>query len=209
VTKSVVSFNFHKTNSHNFVDYRAIKNSQPHQRFFVEATPTRFPKKPEFISLTNPTEVDPHLILMILQELGRHNVPLFTQSCQIKNELSTLNLDNDSKMNLISQELVQHLQLPPTPHSHTYHLGRVQKGGPQITITHSCTITFTIGHSHVNVIWDMSPLDCVDLLLGLPYKQNKKRCITPRLILTTLNMLGAPMYLLHILSLHHCHEPIA
>jgi len=119
---------------------------------FAEATPTDFPEKPEFISLTNTTEVDPALILMILQEPGRHNVPLFTHKCQIENELATLSLDNDSKMNMISQELVQHLQLPPTPHPHTHQLGWVQKGVPHITITRSCTVALTIGPSRVNVI---------------------------------------------------------
>jgi hypothetical protein len=141
---------------------------------FAKATPTDFLEKPKFISLTNTTEVDPALILMILQEPGCHNVPLFTHNCQIKNELATLSLDNDSKMNLISQELVQHQQLPPTPDPHTHHLGWVQKGVPHITITRSCTVALTIGPSCVNVIWDMSPLDCVDLLLGLPYKQNRQ-----------------------------------
>jgi hypothetical protein len=152
VTKNVVWCNFHKTNTHNYVDCRAIKNSHPHHKLFAEATPTDFPEKPEFISLTNTTEVDPALILMILQEPNRHNVPLFTHKCQIKNELATLSLDNDSKMNMISQELVQHLQLPPTPHPHTHHLGWVQKGVPHITITRSCTVALTIGPSRVNVI---------------------------------------------------------
>jgi hypothetical protein len=45
-TKNTVWCNFHKTNSHNSADYRAIKNSHPHQTLFAEATPTEFPKKP-------------------------------------------------------------------------------------------------------------------------------------------------------------------
>jgi hypothetical protein len=57
VTKNAVWCNFHKTNSHNSVDCRAIKNSHPHQTLFAEATPTEFPEQPEVISLTNPTEV--------------------------------------------------------------------------------------------------------------------------------------------------------
>jgi hypothetical protein len=43
MTNNVVWCNFHKTNSHNSADYRAIKNNHPHQTLFVEATPTEFP----------------------------------------------------------------------------------------------------------------------------------------------------------------------
>jgi hypothetical protein len=142
VTKNALWCNFHKTNSHNFVDCRAIKNSHPHQTLFAEATPTEFPEQPEIISLTNPTEVDPSLILMTTPEPNRHNVPLFTHNCQIKNDLTTLILDNGSQRNMISQELVQHLQLPTTPHPDPYHLGWVQKNGPRITIARCCIVTF-------------------------------------------------------------------
>jgi hypothetical protein len=122
-----------------------LKIATPIRTLFAEATPTEFPEKPEIISLTNPTKVDPSLILMTTPEPNLHNVPLFTHNCQIKNDLATLILDNGSQRNLISQELVQHLQLPTTPHPDPYHLGWVQKGGPHITIARCCTITFTIG----------------------------------------------------------------
>jgi hypothetical protein len=133
-TKNVVWCNFHKTNSHNSADCQAIKNIHPHQTLFAEGTPTEFPEQPEVISLMNPTEADPSLILMTTPEPCRPNVPLLTHNCQIKNELTTLILDNDIQKNMISQDLVQHLQLPTTPHSDPYQLGWVQKGGPRITI---------------------------------------------------------------------------
>jgi hypothetical protein len=75
---------------------------------------------------------------------------------------------------MISQELVQHLQLPTTPHPDPYHLGWVQKGGPRITITRCCVVTFAIGTFHDTVICDVSPLDCVNLLLCLPYQQDRQ-----------------------------------
>jgi hypothetical protein len=76
-------------------------------------------------SLTNPTEVDPSLILMTTPKPNHHNVPLFTHNCQIKDELATLILDNDSQRNLISQDFIQHLQTPhhPTPRSISSWLG--------------------------------------------------------------------------------------
>jgi hypothetical protein len=139
VPKNAVWCTFHKTNSHNFADYRAIKNIHTNKTLVAEVTPTEFPKQPETISLTNPTEVDPSLILMTTPEPGRTNIPLFTHNCQIKHELTTLILDNGSQKNLVSQDLVQHLQLPTTPHPDPYQLGWVQKGGPHITIAWCCT----------------------------------------------------------------------
>ena len=57
MTNNAVWCNFHKTNSHNSVDCRAIKNSHPHQTLFAKTTPIEFLKQPEVISLTNPTEI--------------------------------------------------------------------------------------------------------------------------------------------------------
>jgi hypothetical protein len=45
-TKNSLWCNFHKTNSHNSTDCRAIKNTHPHQTLFVEATPTELLEKP-------------------------------------------------------------------------------------------------------------------------------------------------------------------
>jgi hypothetical protein len=75
---------------------------------------------------------------------------------------------------MISQDLVQHLQLPTTPHPDPYHLGWVQKDSPRITISRCCVVTFAIGPFRDTVIWDVSPLDCVDILLGLPYQQDRQ-----------------------------------
>jgi hypothetical protein len=155
-------------------DCRAIKNIHPHQTLVAEVTPTEFPEQPEVISLTNPTEADPSLILMTMPKPGHTNIPLFTHNCQIKHKLTTLILDNGSQKNLVSQDLVQHLQLPTTPHPDPYQLGWVQKGGPRITIARCCAITFSIGPFHDTVVCDVSPLDYVDLLLGLPYQQDRQ-----------------------------------
>jgi hypothetical protein len=58
-------------------------------------------------------------------EINRHSIPLFTHNCQIKNDLTTLILDNVRQNNMISQELVEHMQLPTTQHLDPYQLGWV------------------------------------------------------------------------------------
>jgi hypothetical protein len=111
---------------------------------------------------------------MTMPEPARHNVPLFTHNYQIKDELATLILDNDNQRNMISQQLVQHLQLPTTPHPDPYKLGWVQKNGPLITNSRCCAVTFAIGPFHDTVICDVSPLYCDDLLLNLLYQQDQQ-----------------------------------
>jgi hypothetical protein len=109
---------------------------------------------------------------MTMPEPGCTNVPLFTHNCQIKHKLTTLILDNGSQKNLVSQDLVQHLQLPTTPHPDPYQLGWVQKGGPCITIARVLRSKFFHWPLLCDTVFcDVSPLDCVDLLLGLPYQQ--------------------------------------
>jgi len=100
-------------------------------------------------------------------------VPLFTHNCQIKNSLALLIMDNGSQKNLVSQELVDRLKLTTTPHPKPYHLGWVQKDGPRLLVSKQCLVTFAIGAFHDNVLYNVSPLDCSDLLLGIPYQTQR------------------------------------
>jgi DNA-directed RNA polymerase subunit H (RpoH/RPB5) len=92
-------------------------------------------------------------LLMAMIKLGHTNVPIFTHNCQIKHKLTNIILENENQMNLFSQELVQHLQLPTIPHPDPYQLGLVQREGPCITISWCCTLTFSIGPSMT--LWSM------------------------------------------------------
>jgi len=96
---------------------------------------------------------------------------LFTKKCQIKHELDMLILENGNQKNLISEDLVQHLQLAATPHPDPYKLGCVQKGGPWLTISHRCAVNFAIGPFRDILVCDVTPLNCVDMLLRLLYQQ--------------------------------------
>ena len=51
---------------------------------------------------------------------------ILNHNCQIKDQLATIILDNESQKNLITRDFVQHMQLPTTPHPSPYHLGWVQ-----------------------------------------------------------------------------------
>jgi hypothetical protein len=99
--------------------------------------------------------------------------PLFTHNCQIKNALALLIMDNGSQKNLVSQDLVNHLNLVTTPHPQPYQLGWVQKDGPHLLVSKRCLVTFAIGQFKDIVLCDVSPLDCADLLLGIPYQTQR------------------------------------
>jgi hypothetical protein len=136
---------------------------------------------------------------MTTSEPGCHNLTLFTHNCQIKNELATLIVDNDCKNNLILQELVQHLQIPTTPHLDPYQLGKVQKGGHCITISQCCVVTFSIGPFHDTVTRDMSLLDCADILLDLPYQQNRQAVYQAK----NSSSINSPLSRTDTISTHH------
>ena len=111
---------FHKTNSHASADCRVLKNLRPQKTLFTEVEQPKATTPLPVVSLENPTEVDPSLILMTANAPNTSVTPLFTHNCQIKHELATLILDNGSQKNLVSQDLVARLCLPTTPHPHPY-----------------------------------------------------------------------------------------
>eukprot|EP00253_Pinus_taeda_P007128 PITA_07128 len=162
---------FHKTNSHASADCRVLKNLRPQKTLFTEVEQPKATTPLPAVSLENPTEVDPSLILMTANAPNTSVTPLFTHNCQIKHELATLILDNGSQKNLVSQDLVARMCLPTTPHPHPYQLGWVRKDGPRLTISQCCAVTFAIGPFRDTVVCDVSPLDCADLLLGIPYQE--------------------------------------
>ena len=165
---------FHKTSSHSAQECRRLKNWCPTPKtLLTEATPllNEDNVSEEPIELDNPTEVDPSLLLMTT-ETTNSSIPLFTHNCQIKQAMATLILDNGSQRNLVSQELVNKLHLPTHRHPSPYQLGWVNKDGPQILVKQHCTIIFTIGPLRDRVQCDVTTLDFVDLLLGLPYQRD-------------------------------------
>jgi hypothetical protein len=107
---------------------------------------------------------------MTQEYLNASTQPLFTHNCQIKNALALRIMDNGSRKNLVSQDLFNRLTLVTTPHAQTYQLGWVQKDGPRLLVSKRCLANFSIGQFKDTVLCDVSPLDCVDFLLYIPYQ---------------------------------------
>jgi hypothetical protein len=161
---------FHKTNSHASSDYQALQNLRQKKTLFAEVIQFDSHDPPEVVSLENPTEVDPYLILMTTNKHDTSFVPMFTHNCHIKHKLTTLILDNKRQKNLITHDFLQRLQLPNTLNLEPYQLGWVQKEGMCLIVSWCCAMTFAIDPFRDTVVCEVSHLYCVDLLLGLPYQ---------------------------------------
>lgn len=122
------------------------------------------------ISLMNPMEPNPSLILLNTNDHATPIIPLFSHNCQIKHLLATFILDNGKPKELGVSRLSRPTTITHYSSPFLYHLGWVQQGGPRTRVTLQCAITFSIGPFKDKVICDVAPLDCVDLLLGLPYQ---------------------------------------
>ena len=79
-------------------------------------------------------------------------------------------MDNGSEKNLVSQALINCLNLVTTLHPHPSPLGWVQKDGPRLLVFERCLVTFATRQFKDIVLCDVSPLDCSNLLLGIPYQ---------------------------------------
>jgi len=55
-----------------------------------------------------------------------------------------------------------------------YQLGWVHKDGPCVMVSQRCVIAFAIGPFHDTMVCDVSPLDCADLLHGIPYQTQRQ-----------------------------------
>jgi hypothetical protein len=159
-----------KNTSHNSSHCRILQNLKTNKNLLTELIAPSQLEDTEEVPLENPTEVDPSLILIIEEDLNTSTQPLFSNNSQIKNALDLLIMDNGSQKNLVSQSLVNLLNLVTTPHLQPYRLGWVQKDGPRLLVSKCCLVTFAIGQFKDIVLYDVSHLDCADLLLSIPYQ---------------------------------------
>ena len=120
--------------------------------------------------LLNQVSTNPRLLLLSRSSTVATREAIFTQNCQIKNQICLLILDNGSMKNLISAKLVEQLQLSTKPQPSPYNLGWVTNNDPTNRVDRVCHVTFAVDPFIDTVICDVSPMDCCDLLLGKLYQ---------------------------------------
>jgi hypothetical protein len=179
---------------------RALKNIHTNQTLFAEVTQPDSPDHPEVVSLDNPTEVDPSLILMTTNELDISNIPMFTHNCQIKHELATLILDNGSQKNLVAQNLVTH---PEPPHHSAPDPIPAQLGTKGRPSSHCLPVLcgYLCDWPFLGYLWCVMSLLLIVSICYLAFPTNRPDTLSImlNLINTTCNMRGTPMCLLLLL----------
>ena len=77
-------------------------------------------------------------------------------------------VDSGSQKNLISAEVIKKLGLSTTPHPQPYNIGWLHQGR-DLRVSQQCRLSYGIQPFKDEVLFDVSPLDICDVLLGHPY----------------------------------------
>ena len=82
-------------------------------------------------------------------------------------------IGNGSIDNLVSSEMVENLGLKRMKHPTPYKVSWLQKGH-QLLVNEQCNVEFQIGTYKDVVLCDIMPMDVCHILLGRPWKYDKK-----------------------------------
>ena len=98
---------------------------------------------------------------------------LFRTMCKVQGKCCNMGIDNGSTDNLVSTEMVEKLSLKRTKHHVPYNVSWLHKGH-QILVCEQCEVDFQIGHYKDKILCDVMPMDVCHILLGRPWKLDKK-----------------------------------
>ena len=83
-------------------------------------------------------------------------------------------IDSESFENCVSLEIVKKLNLKMDPLPKPYKLSWLQEGS-DIKVNHPCLVSFTIRKHYQDEVWcEVVPMDVCHLLLGRPWKYDRK-----------------------------------
>jgi hypothetical protein len=77
-------------------------------------------------------------------------------------------IKNGSQKNLISTDVIKHLDLALKPYLHPYTIGWLCQGR-DLYVSQQCHLPYDIKPLKDEVLFDISPLEVCDVLLGQPY----------------------------------------
>lgn len=94
---------------------------------------------------------------------------IFYSTCNIGARVCNMIIDSGSCENVVSQEVVDKLQLP-----HPYTLSWFKKGN-EIKVTKRCLVPFSIRQKYFDEAWcNVIPMDACHLLLGCPWQYDRQ-----------------------------------
>ena len=98
---------------------------------------------------------------------------LFRTMCKFQGKCCKMVIDSGSIDNLVSTEMVEKLSLKRTKHHVPYKVSWLHKGH-QILVSEKCVVDFQIGPYKDKILCDVIPMDVFHILLGRPWKFDKK-----------------------------------
>ena len=97
----------------------------------------------------------------------------------MKQKMLTAILDSGSQKNLISSSIVQELGLAVQDHPDPYELSGQNRDSFD-RVSQQCTFRFGITRDYVDeLVCDVVPMDCTDILVGIPFLHDRKAHIIP------------------------------
>ena len=98
---------------------------------------------------------------------------LFRTMCKVQGKCYKMVIDSGSTNNLVSIEMVEKLSLKKIKHLVRYKVSWLHKGH-QILVSEQCEIDLQVGTYEDKMICDVMPMDVCHVLLGRPWKFDKK-----------------------------------
>jgi len=101
----------------------------------------------------------------------RHNI--FHTHCTSQGNVCDVIIDSGSCENVVSNYMVEKLELPRKDHTHPYWLQWLNKGN-EVRASKCCLISFSIGKKYKDNVWcDVIPMVVCHLLLGRPWQYDR------------------------------------
>ncbi|XP_040365529.1 uncharacterized protein LOC121050199 [Rosa chinensis] len=102
----------------------------------------------------------------------RHNI--FHTKCTANGKVCHVIIDGESCENIVSQEMVDKLNLKTERKPESYKLSWFKKGN-DVVVNQRCLVAFSIGNKYQDVQWcDVAPMDACHLLLGCPWQFDRR-----------------------------------
>ena len=98
---------------------------------------------------------------------------LFHTRCLVQTASLSVIIDGGSCTNIVNEKVVQHLNLPMTPHPQPYGLQWLSTSDGNI-VKSQCLISFSIGPYNDTVLCDVVRMDATHLLLGRPWQFDRR-----------------------------------
>lgn len=106
-------------------------------------------------------------------ESNQHHC-LFQSTCTINGKVCKFIIDSGSCKNVISDDTVSKLALSTTAHPHPYNLAWLNRDN-LVRVTTRVLVHFSIGGKYTDSAWcDVVPMDACNLLLGMPWKYDRR-----------------------------------